>query len=136
VRRCRTRADRGTALFSTAIGVLVFLLFLLFAVQLLVSLYATSTVTAVTNDAVQRAASGAQPDLGAIEAEARSSLGAVGRAAEFTWSRTDDDGDGFPDTISLEVVAHPPRFLPRSVGDAVGLTEIDHIAVARLEGFR
>jgi hypothetical protein len=129
------RSDEGTGVFSTAIAVLVFLLFLLFAVQLLVSLYATSTVTAVTNDAVQRAATGGA-DLGAIEAEARASLGEVGRTAEFTWEQADADGDGATDTISLEVHAHPPRFLPRSIGDAVGLTDIDHSAVARLEEFR
>ena len=49
--------DRGAGLISTAAGVVVFLVFLLFAVQLLFGLYASSTVTAVANDAAVRAAS-------------------------------------------------------------------------------
>jgi hypothetical protein len=128
--------DRGTALIATAIGVLVFLLFLLFAVQLLFSLYATSTITAVTNDAVQRAATSGHDDIGAIERDARDGLGAVGDAAEFTWEREDADGDGTEDTIALRVTAHPPRFVPPSIGDAVGLTEVEHTARARIEEFR
>ena len=127
--------DRGSGSFSTAIGVLVFLCFLLFAVQLLFSLYANSTVTAVTNDAVQRAAAQPEADRGAIEAEARRGLGEVGQAAEFTWSEDDADGDGDIDTVVLAVVAHPPRFVPPSIGDSIGLTEITHTARARIEAF-
>lgn len=128
--------DRGTALFATAIGVLVFLLFVLFSVQLLFSLYATSTVTAVTNDAVQRAATAGAVDLAAIEDDAREGLGSVGAAAEFSWEREDADGDGSADTIALRVTASPPRFIPPSIGDAVGLTEVVHTARARIEEFR
>lgn len=134
-RRSAVDAERGTALFATAIAVLVFLVFLLFAVQLLFSLYATATITAVTNDAVQRAATAPDGDLATIEAEARAGLGEVGRSAEFTWQREDADGDGQDDTVTLRVVARPPRFIPPSIGGAIGVSEVEHTARARREGF-
>jgi hypothetical protein len=130
------RRDDGTGLISTAAGVVVFLMFLLFAVQVLFSLYASSTVTAVASDAAHRAAGRAAPDLAVIEAEARSSLGRVGDEAEFTWGTADSDGDGEADTVVLEVVAVPPRFVPRSLGGAVGFGEIRRTVRVRLEELR
>lgn len=130
------RGDRGAGIISTAAGVVVFLMFLLFAVQLLFALYASSTVTAVTSDAAHRAASSDAPDLRSIEADARSNLGQVGDDAEFTWDAIDSDGDGEPDTIALEVVAVPPRFVPASIGGVVGFGEIRRTARVRIEGFR
>jgi hypothetical protein len=129
----RARADRGAGLISTAAGVVVFLMFLLFAVQLLFSLYASSTVTAVTNDAAQRAASRSAPPLDVIEAEARANLGRIGDEAAFRWTRDDVDGDGADDTIVLEVAATPPRFVPPSIGGAVGLGELRRTARVRIE---
>ena len=111
----------------------VFLAFLLFAVQLLFGLYASSTVTAVANDAAVRAASADAPPLEVIEAEARRSLGEVGASASFVWRSDDSDGDGLADTVVLEVVARPPRFLPRSIGGAVGLDEIRRSVRVRTE---
>lgn len=102
----------------------VFLVFLLFAVQLLFGLYASSTVNAVTNDAATRAASANAPALEVIEADARQSLGEIGSSASFTWGTDDADGDGKADTIVLEVVARPPRFIPPSIGGAIGLDEV------------
>ncbi len=131
--RERAPGDRGAGLFSSVAGVVVFLVFLLFAVQLLFGLYASSTVNAVTNDAAVRAASADAPPLEVIEAQARESLGEVGAAASFTWGSDDVDRDGRPDTIVLEVVAHPPRFIPRSVGGAIGLDEIRRTVRVRVE---
>lgn len=127
------RRDRGSGLISTALGVLVFLLFLLFAVQLLFSLYAASTVTAVANDAAQRAAARSAPPLAILESEARANLGQIGSEAAFDWSRDDTDGDGVDDTVVLQVIAAPPRFVPRSIGGAVGLGEIERTVRVRLE---
>lgn len=129
----RLRSDRGAGLISTAAGVVVFLMFLLFAVQLLFSLYASSTVTAVANDAAQRAASRNAPPLEVIEEEARANLGRIGEEAAFTWARADADGDGTDDTIVLEVAATPPRFVPPSIGGAVGLGELRRTARVRIE---
>jgi hypothetical protein len=126
-------ADRGTGLISTAAGVVVFLVFLLFAVQLLFGLYAASTVNAVANDAAVQAAGAGAPPLEVIEAQARESLGEVGDTASFQWAADDGDGDGEPDTIVLEVVVRPPRFIPSSIGGAIGLDEIRRTVRVRLE---
>jgi hypothetical protein len=125
--------DRGTGAISTAAGVLVFLIFLVGAVQLLFSLYASSTVTAVANDAAQRAAAAGAPPLSVIEADARATLGRVGDEASFTWRRDDADGDGADDTLVLRVIARPPRFVPPSIGDGIGLGAIDRTIRVRLE---
>ena len=50
--------DRGVGMVPTAAGFVVFILFLLLAVQVLYGLYATSTVRGVLNDAASRAANG------------------------------------------------------------------------------
>ena len=128
-----TPVDRGSGLLSSVAGVVVFLVFLLFAVQLLFGLYATSTVNAVANDAATRAASAEAPSVLQIEADARASLGEVGRTARFTWWEDDADGDGEPDTVVLEVVADPPRFIPESMGGTVGLDEIRRVVRVRRE---
>lgn len=125
--------DRAAGLLSTAAGVVVFLVFLLFAVQLLFALYASSTVTAVANDAAVRAASSEAPPREVIEAEARRSLGEVGATASFAWAIDDTDGDGLGDTVVLEVVARPPRVIPPSIGGALGLDEIRRAVRIRVE---
>ena len=112
---------------------MVFLVFLLFAVQLLFGLYASSTVTAVANDAATRAASADAPPLAMIEAEARASLGEVGETATFEWDVDDADGDGALDTVVLEVVARPPRFIPPSIGGSIGLDEVRRVVRVRTE---
>src|SRR3546814_9368721 len=78
------RPDResGTGLISSAAGVVVFLMFLMPAVQLLFGLYATSHVNAIAYDAVQRDAGGGAPSLEEIEADARNSTGRIGKADE------------------------------------------------------
>lgn len=125
--------DRGAGVLASASGVLVFLVFAMFAVQLLFGLYASSAVNAVANDAAQRAASRDAPPLAVIEAEARHNLGEVGRSATFRWSEDDSDGDGRGDTVVLEVVATPPRFIPRSIGGALGLDEVRRTIRMRYE---
>lgn len=129
----RRPADRGAGLFSTVAGVVVFILFLLFAVQLLFGLYATSTVNAVANDAAVHAAVANPPPLAVIEGRARASLGQVGDTASFAWSADDTDDDGEPDTMVLEVRARPPRFLPQSISRAAGLAEIRRTVRVRIE---
>lgn len=120
-------------MLSTAAGVVVFLVFLLFAVQLLFGLYASSTVNAVANDSAVLAATADAPPLAVIEAQARASLGEVGAGATFTWRVDDADHDGESDTIVLEVVARPPRFVPPAIGGAIGLDEIRRTVRVRLE---
>lgn len=131
--RTGSASDRGVGLIASASGVLVFLVFLTFAVQLLFGLYATSMVTAVAADATQRAASTDGAPLEVIEADARASLGRVGDTATFQWSREDTDADGIDDTIVLAVTIDPPRFVPASLGDATGFGQIQRTARARVE---
>src|SRR3546814_11293154 len=90
-------------------------MFLMLAVQLLFGLYATSTVNAIANDAVQRAAGAGAPSLEEIEADARNSLGRIGQAAAFDWTSEDTDGDGIDDTVVLDLVVRPPRLVPASL---------------------
>ena len=126
------RRDAGAGLISTAAGVVVFLMFLLFAVQLLFGLYATSTVTAIANDAATRAASAGAPALPVIEADARTSLGRIGREARFTWTADDENGDGRDDTVVLTVSIDPPRFVPSSLAPG-SLEEIRRTVRVRIE---
>jgi hypothetical protein len=129
------RNDRAAGLISTAAGVVVFLMFLLLSVQLLFGLYASTTLTAVANDAAQRAAARGAPPLAVIEAEARASLGRVGDDADFTWLIEDADGDGEGDTVVLRLVATPPRFVPASLGDPMGVGSVRRTARVRIEEF-
>ena len=73
--------DRGAGVFSASIGLLVFLMFLFFAMQVMFRLYATSTLRATLNDAVAWAAAGVAvgpAELRAIAADAEGSLGEMG----------------------------------------------------------
>lgn len=127
------RGERGAGLISSSAGILVFILFLVFAVQLLFSLYASSTVTAVAHDAAARAASAPERDWALIGDEARGHLGRMGEDADLTWSTEDADGDGEVDTVALRIIVVPPRLVPRSMGEGVGLGAIDRTARVRLE---
>lgn len=112
-----SRGDRATGVFGTAFGFTVFLIFLLFAVQLLFGLYVRTTVTAVAADLAQRAANEG-PDaltpsrVAAYEAEARQRLGDYGQDATFAFSLGDSDGDGTDDTVEVFVDASLPTLLP------------------------
>jgi hypothetical protein len=132
----RVRGDAGAGLISTASGVVVVLMFLLFAVQLLVGLYTSTVVTAVANDAARRAASEGAPQRATITDDARQLLGRVGDTATFRWGDEDRDGDGIVDTVALTVVARPPRFVPPSIGGRVGLDRIERTARVRAERIR
>jgi hypothetical protein len=134
--RCRLRGDTGAGLISAASGVLVVVIFLLFAVQLLFGLYASTAVTAVVNDAARRAASSGGGDREVITTDARRMLGRVGDDATFRWGDDDQDGDGTPDTVVLTVVARPPRFVPASIGRHVGLDTIERTVRVRVERLR
>lgn len=103
--------EQGTGLLGSVIGVTVFLVLLLFAVQLGMNLYATSTVTAVAYDAAREVAgsgSGADVASAAEAAEAR---------ARAVLDRFPDDQLSFEwdvegDTVALTVRATRTRFLP------------------------
>jgi len=114
--RRTARCSRGAGVFPTAFGFTVFLVFLLFTVQVLFGLYARTTVTAVASDLAQRAANeGADLDeerFAAYEAEARRRLGRYGDDATFRFAVVDADRDGAQDTVAVTVDASLPILLP------------------------
>jgi Flp pilus assembly protein TadG len=131
--------ERGAGLFSTAFGFTVFLIFLLFTVQVLFGLYARTTVTAVASDLAQRAANEG-PDLTPARfddhvAEARRRLGRYGDDAEFRFALVDVDADGTDDTVAVTVDAALPILLPVR-WSGYSPTEFSRTMRARLEVFQ
>lgn len=127
------RDELGAGVIATVAGVAVFLVLLLFAVQVLVGLYATSVVTAATYDAAKVLA-GADAGDSAVgragaEAGARSQLGRYGQKAAFDW---ENDAEA----VRLQVKAPRPTLLPRSLVRGVGLSDIERTATVRVERVR
>lgn len=105
------------------------MLFLLLAVQTIVHLFATSTVTAVAYDAAEAVATdpgGEQQEIPRAEASARQKLGGLGQRASFDWEEADGQ------QVVLEVKVRSPGFLPF----ASPLLQIDRRVVVRTERFR
>jgi hypothetical protein len=127
-------------MLSSLFGLTVFLLFLLLAVQVLVGLYATSTVRATLHDAASRVAAGGagtEPaTLAGLADQAEASLGAMGDRTEIRLRLADDDGDGAADVVIGDAVAVPPRFVPRWLGGMVGFEDIRASVRVRIERFR
>lgn len=117
----------------------VFLGFLFFAVHLVVSLYATSSVTGHAYDAARRVAAAdidhADPGARAsaqrrAEADVRASLGSYAdHLAPFDWSGTSADA------VRLRVRAENPSFLVFADG-WLGVEEIDRTVTVRVEQVR
>jgi hypothetical protein len=108
-------------------GLLVMLLFLVFALQVMLGLYATSTVRATLHDAASRAANegAATPaGLSRLASEAEASLGAMGERTDIRLTLADDDGDGEPDVVVGRAVSRPPRVVPLSLGGMVGFEDV------------
>ena len=114
-------------------GIAVFFVLLLLAVQVLVGLYATSVVTATTYDAARAVAGADQGDSAAgraqAERNARRQLGHFGERAAFRW---DNDAD----TVRLHVQAPRPTLLPRSLTTSTGLGDIERTVQVRVERVR
>ena len=131
----RLNRDRGAGLLSTSLGILFFLGFLFFAVQLLFNLYATSVVTSVTYDAARAVAtsghSPTQADMEAAEERAREQLGSYASRVTFQW-----DAYSNPDVVKLRVIARNPRFLGPAIDTFVGFDVIDRTVEVRVESFR
>lgn len=134
----RYRDEGGAGLVGTFAGVVVFIVFLLFAVQLLFNLYATSAVTAAGLDAA-RVVAGQQVDHSSAaavqaarqraEAKARSVLGRYGDRVSFDWSV---DGD----LVRLRLRVTNPRLLLGGLDRAIGFDTIDRTVKVRVERYR
>jgi hypothetical protein len=132
--------DRGAGVLSAAIGMGVFLAFLFFALQVMFGLYATSTLRGALADAASRAATGdlAPAQIAAVEDEARTSLGAMGRRPSTVVDLRvlDEDGDGRGDVVAGHAAAVPPRFMPPALGSALGFDRISADVRVRVERSR
>jgi len=129
--------EAGVGLVSTLAGVGAFLALLLFAVHLVLNLYATSVVNAVTFDAarVVSGSSGGRAAEVAAEGKARALLGRYDDEGDlaFTWRYPSTDGDAEPDSVELHVVAtHPTRLSPIDLP----WSEVDRTVTVRLERLR
>ncbi len=122
-------AERGAGLVATFAGLVVFLVFLLFTVQVLVGLWATSAVTATAVDAARRVAGEAARDRPAArvdaEREARRVLGRFAERVRFHWDVTADE-------VVLHVQARQLRFVPPLLG-GLAPDGIDRTVRLRLE---
>jgi Flp pilus assembly protein TadG len=104
-----SRPDRGTAVVGTLVGFLIFMLLLLFSVQILVHLYAASALTASATTAAETVADSSEPSeaVPAAEASARSQLGTFGATrTSFDWREVDAQ------QVVLQVTGLSPSFLP------------------------
>ncbi|MGH9095500.1 MAG: hypothetical protein ACRDXE_10100 [Acidimicrobiales bacterium] len=129
VRATEQRHETGTAVVGTLVGFCIFMLRLLLAVQTLVHLYATSTLTSAAFDAAHRVAS--SPDavaaIPSAQADAQRSLGSFGPAhTRFVWERVDGG------VVVLRVLAQSPGFLPLPRS----FRQIDRTVTVRTERFR
>lgn len=132
--RCPLAGEQGTGLVGTIGGLAMFIVLLMFAVNLLTHLYYTSSVTAVTFDAA-RAVAGAQSvdDMGArasAVANARALLGGIGADTDFDWSGTSAE------VVRLRVDAPTPHLLPATMLRELGMDRIRRTVVVRAERFR
>lgn len=133
------RAETGQSLVGSVASIAVFLGFLFFAVHLVISLYATSTVTGHAFDAARRVASADidHSDPAAVaqaqaraEADVRASLGRYSERMEsFDWSGTTED------VVRLRVRAQNPSFLVFATR-GIGVEQIDRTVTVRVERVR
>ncbi len=124
--------ERGGGPISLWVGFSVFLVMLLFTVQVLFNLYAASVVTAISYDAARRVAGGdgGPPLISAAEEQARQSLGRYAERVTFDWSGSNAD------EIVLRVQAdNPSILLPLGAGPAA-LDQLDRTIRVRVERFR
>lgn len=105
----RHEMDPGTSVVGTFVGFLIFMILLLFSAQLVVRLYAASTLTAAASRAAEDVAESPDPRMAVPVAmeDARQQLGPFGATrTRFTWLEVDGQ------QIVLEVRGDSPSLLP------------------------
>ena len=116
-------------------GMLVFLAFMLFAVQLLTNLYATSVVTSVAQDGVRQVALAGSDatstgqlarEMARQEGRMRDLLGGHERRVDFEWDLTVDQ-------VELTLETDNPSFLLRSLGGTLPFSDVERTVTARIE---
>jgi hypothetical protein len=121
----RSADETGSGLLGTLVGVTVFLVLLLFAVQLAVNLYATSAVTTGAYDAARKVAGAEGVTPAEAEAAARDLLDEP--ELTFTWDTSRDD------VVVLRLEARRPSLLPNV---PMPFQVIDRTVTVRREALR
>lgn len=129
-RRDRARTERGVGLFSSAFGLLIFLVMLLFAVQVLVSLYANSVVSSVAYDAARYAAR--TGDVAGAQARFARGVGSADVSAAISVVAGPDG----PDQVTVRVTGRAPTFLAGRFSSDLPFGTIDRTITVRGESFR
>ncbi len=120
-KRDRTDRERGAGVFSMAIGLMMFLIMLVFAVNLLYNLYTTSVISSLALEAARDAA-----EMGGSTADAANDFRAeVDGATTFTLNR---QGPNIVATIRWESRSLFPAFT-----DARAFGVIDRTFTVRVE---
>ena len=124
--------ERGGGLIQLWVGFFVFLVMLLFAVQVLFNLYAASVVTSISYDAARRVAGsdGGTDSTAQAEADARRSLGRYADRVDFEWVATG------PDEVVLRVQTDNPSVLLPALAGPVAFDQLDRTIRVRAERFR
>ena len=125
----RHEMDPGTSVVGTFVGFLIFMILLLFSAQLLVRLYATSTLTAAASRAAEDVAESPDPRMAVPVAmeEARQQLGPFGATrTRFKWLEVDRQ------QVVLTVRGDSPTLLPLPGG----WNSITRTVTVRTERFR
>jgi hypothetical protein len=128
----RCRGDEGSGLIGTIGAVVVFLAFLLFAVQLLVGLYGRSVVTSAAYDGARLVAGHRSSDRVAARTDAEQRMRQLvgGLDPQFDWSGSDDD------IVVLRVQADNPRFMLPGFAGPLATDHIDRTVTVRVERVR
>ncbi len=117
-------------------GIGMFLLLMLFAVQVIYSLYARSVVTSVSYEGARAvagfdAADRSSAATGPVTAQMKDRLGQFGRERlNVDWNLSD------PDVVVLRVTAVVPTIMPLLVGSGSPLASIDRTFEVRTEDFK
>ena len=128
----RLGGEDGSSAITAVFGVAIFLIFVLFAAQVLLHLYGTSTVTAVAFDSARLVAGADGVAPAEAEAQARAALGTYGDdpGLTFDWSASDAD------VVVLRVTGPSPATLVSAVTELTGLDAIRREVRVRVEEFR
>ena len=126
--------ESGSGMVSSVVGVTAFLALLLFAVQLALNLYATSTLTAAAFDAA-RIVAGADGGVGA-ESAAEAHLQSLldGQAVAMQWDYRDTDAEPGADVVALRVEVDNPTRLLRVM--PIPFQHVVRTVTVRMETFR
>jgi hypothetical protein len=128
-RRGPLTAEDGASTIGSVFGVLIFLIFLLFSVQVLVHLFGSSTVSAVAFDNARLLAAG-ELDRDEAAERIRTQLGRYGDEV------TVDLTASTPDDVVVTVSGPSPARLVTMVTELAGLDGIERTVRVRVEDFR